>query len=91
MQIKLSRCEQETIVNYNAGETTATVYTRDRAVMRKLDSLVTEYSEVYRCVGITDIDKTYEIPKSYICYRKPRRITEKQRTNARELMKRINL
>ncbi len=30
--MKLSRYEQETVVNYNAGEQTAAVYTRDKAV-----------------------------------------------------------
>ncbi len=33
--MKLSRYGQETIVNYNAGEQTATVCTGDKAVMRK--------------------------------------------------------
>ena len=33
--MKLSRYEQETIANYNAGEQTAILYTRDKAVMRK--------------------------------------------------------
>ena len=36
----LSKYEQETVINFNAGEQTATVYTRDKAVMRKLDALV---------------------------------------------------
>lgn len=31
--MKQSRYEQETIVSYNAGEQTATIYTRDKAVM----------------------------------------------------------
>ncbi len=31
--MKLSRYEQETVVDYNAGEQTATPYTRDKAVM----------------------------------------------------------
>lgn len=31
--MKLSRYEQETIVNYNAGEQTATLYTRDKEVI----------------------------------------------------------
>ncbi len=47
--IKLSRYEQETIVNYNAGEQTATLYTRDKAVMRKLDTLVTDFPIHTRC------------------------------------------
>ena len=45
--MKLSRYEQETIVNYNAGEQTATLYTRDKAVMRKLDTLVADYPDTY--------------------------------------------
>ena len=41
--MKLSRYEQESILNYNAGEQTATLYTRDKAVMRKLDTLVANF------------------------------------------------
>ena len=43
--MKLSRYEQETIVNYNAGEQTATLYTGDKAVMRKLDTLVANFPD----------------------------------------------
>ena len=52
----LTRYEQETIINFNAGEQTATVYTRDRAVMRKLDRLVAEFPDTYKLTGQTDID-----------------------------------
>jgi len=38
--MKLTRYEQETIVNFNAEEPDAIVYTRDKAVMRQLDALV---------------------------------------------------
>ncbi|MDO4189757.1 MAG: hypothetical protein Q4D29_12300, partial [Lachnospiraceae bacterium] len=82
--------EQETIINFNAGEEMATVYTRDPAVIRKLDSLVIEFPEVYRCIRVTDIDKTYEMPKSSVSYRKPRRLSEEQRELARERMNKIN-
>jgi hypothetical protein len=41
--MKLSRYEQETVINFNAGEDTATLYTRDKAVMRKVDALVIEF------------------------------------------------
>ena len=87
---KLSRYEQETIINFNAGEEMATVYTRDPAVMRKLDALVIEFPEVYRCIGETDIDKTYEMPKLSVTYRKPRRLSEEQREQARQRMNAIN-
>ena len=51
----------------------ATVYTRDPAVMKELDTLVNDYPDTYRCTGISDIDKTYEMPKTAVSYRKPRR------------------
>ena len=89
--MKLSRYEQETGVNYNAGEQTATVYTRDKTVMRKLDTLVAEFPDIYKLTGQDDISKTYSFPKSYVNYRKPRRISKEQREQAREMMLKINL
>ena len=68
----------------------ATLYTRDSAVMRQLDTLVTEYPDIFKCIGETDIDKTYSMPKSRISYRKPRRISEEKRNQAREMMKALN-
>lgn len=43
--MNLTKYEQETVVNYNAGEQTATVYTADKAAMRRFDSLVATYSQ----------------------------------------------
>jgi len=88
--MKLTRYEQETIINFNAEEPDATVYTRDKAVMRKLDSLVTEFPDVFRCIGETDIDRTYLLPKSRVKYRKPRRISDAKREQARIKMMDIN-
>ena len=86
----LSKYEQETVINFNAGEHTAVVYTRDKAVMRKLDALVIAFPEVYKLVGETDIDKTYSMPKSCVSYRKPRRLSEKLREQRREMMQVLN-
>ncbi len=88
--MKLTRYEQETIINFNAGEQTATLYTRDPAIMRKVDALVIEYPDTYKCIGETDIDKTYEMPKSFVSYRKPRRLSEEQKNLARSRMVKIN-
>lgn len=38
-------------------------------------------------IGETDIDKTYEMPKSFVSYRKPRRLSEEQREAARDRIK----
>lgn len=47
--------------------------------MRKVDSLVTEFPEVYKCIDETDIDKTYSMPKQYISYRNSRRLSKQER------------
>ena len=88
--MKLTRYEQETIINFNAEEKTATVYTRDPAVMRRIDALVIEYPDTFKCIGGTDIDKTYEMPKSAITYRKPRRLSQEQRDASRRRIENIN-
>ncbi|MCI9439013.1 MAG: hypothetical protein HFH85_18045 [Lachnospiraceae bacterium] len=81
--LKISRYEQEAIVNYNAGEQTATVYTRDKAVMRKLDTLVADFLDTYKLTGQDEVSKTYSFPKSHVSYRKPRAASTEQRERAR--------
>ena len=58
--------------------------------MRKVDALVIEYPDTFKCIGETDIDKTYSMPKSFVTYRKPRRISEEQREAARERIMKLN-
>lgn len=89
--MKLSRYEQETVVNYNAGEQTATLYTRDKAVMRKLDTLVANFPDTYKLTGQDEISKTYSFPKSHVSYRKPRKLSVEQRKQAQERMNKINM
>lgn len=86
----LTKYEMETVVNFNAGEQTATVYTRDKSVMRRLDQLVENYPDTYKLLNQTDIDKTYSMPKSYVTYRKPRAVSDEQREQARQRMTKLN-
>lgn len=72
--MKLTRYEQETIINFNAADKTAELYTRDPVIIRQLDSLVTEYLDTFKCVGETDIDKIYVMPKTAVTYRKPKEL-----------------
>lgn len=88
--MKLSRYEQETIVSYNAGEQTATIYTRDKAVMRKLDTLVADFPDTYKLVKQDEVSKTYSFPKSFVSYRKPRAVSMEQREQARKKIGLIN-
>ena len=59
--------------------------------MRKLDTLVDEFPDIYKLTGQDKISKTYSFPKSYVNYRKPRRISKEQREQAREMMLKMNL
>lgn len=77
-------------INFNAQDQMATLYTRDPAVIRKVDALVIEFSDAFKCIGETDIDKTNEMPKSAVTYRKPRRLSEEQREAARNRLKQVN-
>jgi len=88
--MKLTRYEHETILNYNAGEQTATLYTRDKAVIRKLDMLVADFPNTYSLTKQDEVSKTYSFPKSYVSYRKPKKMSEEQRKQARERMQKIN-
>ncbi len=87
--MKLTREEQETIITFNAKDKNATIYTRDPTVMREVDSLVIGYPDVFKFVAMSDIDKTYEMPKTAISYRKPRRLSVEQREQARERIKKV--
>ncbi len=89
--MKLSGYERETIINFNAREKNATLYTRDRKVMKEMDALVSRYPDVYHLVSQTDIDKTYSFHKSCIKYRKPRTLSEAQREQKREQMKQVSI
>ena len=64
--MKLSKYEQETIINFNAKEKNATLYTRDRKVMKEMDLLASRYPDIYRLDSQTNIDKTYSFSKSCI-------------------------
>ena len=39
--------------------------------MRKLDTLVANFSDTYKLIKQDKVSKTYSFPKSYISYRKP--------------------
>ncbi len=88
--MKMTRYEQETIINFNAEEKSATLYTRDPAVIRRIDTLVNDYPDTFKCIGDTDIDKTYEMPKSAVTYRKTRRLSDDQREAARKRARGLN-
>lgn len=79
--MNLSLYEQETIVNFNEADSTASVYTHNRALIRQLDKLAQERP------GDCHREKTshdgkavdYIIPKAWIKVKPPRIASEAQK------------
>ena len=71
--MKLTKYEQETIINFNNDEQEASIYTASPQMMRKLDALAAAYPEHYQVVEQTEVSKTYSCEKHLINLRKPRK------------------
>ena len=86
--MKLSKHERETIINFNEAEPTASVYTHNKALRRKLDKLAEERPEDCRCVSESRGDQAgdYIVPKTWIKVRPPRKLvlTDEQREAMRD-------
>lgn len=83
--MKLSRYEQEVVINLNADEDEATVYTANPVWLRKMDKLNKEFPEVIRLKSWTEVSKTYILPKNLIRIGKPRILSEAQLKHLRGL------
>lgn len=83
--MKLTRYEQEVVINFNADEDMATVYSANSAWIRKMDSLVREFPDVFRVKRQTEISKTYEVPKKYVRIGRPRELSSAQKENMEKM------
>lgn len=83
--MKLSKYEQEVVINFNANESEATVYTANPTWMRKMDKLCKEFPEIIRLKSWTEISKTYILPKNLVRIGKPRILSEAQLRHLQEL------
>lgn len=79
--MNLSLYEQETIINFNEADSTAIVYTHNRALIRQLDKLAEERpSDCHREKTSHDgkaVD--YIIPKAWVKVKPPRIASEAQK------------
>ena len=85
----LSRYEMETVINFNAEEKTATVYTRDKSILRKIDALCARFPDTFKVIAEDSISRTYEVPKRLVKVAAPRVMSEAQK-EALEKMRRVN-
>ena len=81
----LTAYEKETIINYNEGEPTASVYTHNRALRRTLDKLAQERPDDCHIDKVSPdgaaTDST--VPKMWIKIRPPRIASEAQKVASR--------
>ena len=83
--MNLTRYEQEVVINLNADEEMATVYSANPAWIRKMDALVREFPDIFRIKRWIEISKTYEMPKKYIRIGRPRELSSTQRKNLEKM------
>ncbi len=94
--MQLTNYERETILNFNEGEATASVYTHSAALRRKLERLAKEHPEDCRLHQVSHDGQAAEfyIPKGWIKIIPPRKrspLTEEQKQQQREQLARARL
>ena len=93
--MSLTRYEQEVVINFNADDEMATVYSANPVWIRKMDALVKEFPDIFHVKRQTEISKTYEMPKKFVRIGKPRELSQAQRENLEKMqnvkMKNVNV
>ena len=80
--MKLTKYEQETIINYNQGEDVAYIYTCSKALMRHLEKVLNlEPTAIY------SYGREYECPKEWIRRpRKTKKLSESHKQKLRQVL-----
>ena len=76
----LTKCEMETIYNYNQEEPLASCYTMDRALIRRFDALAQKHKEI-TVLRADEGLREYTFPKKWIKVRAPKELSDEQREN----------
>ena len=88
----LSKYEQEVVINFNAGEEEADLYTANQAWIRKMDKLMEQNPEQFKLIKVDTcqreaVAKRYSFPKRFITIRSKdvkRDLTDEQRAELAE-------
>lgn len=81
MSAKLTNYERETIINFNEGEDTASIYTHKKSLRRRLEQLAQERPEKCRLHKVSHWGEAveYYVPKSWVKITPTRILTNAQR------------
>lgn len=89
--MSLTKYEQETIINFNEHERTASVYTHNKRLIHKLSENCKRHPDFFKLEKDDGQAKTFIIAKRYISIRTPResrKYTEEEKENIRERFQR---
>ena len=87
--MKLTKYEQETIINYNQEEDMAQIYTCDKNLIRKIDEHI-EKNHINYCIRRDEESATYSLPKKFVKVAFSRQLSEEQRKKLALRMKTMN-
>lgn len=88
--MQLTREERETVLRFDEASPTATVYTYNVSLMRRLGLLSRKFPSEFKLTQQDDTGAvTYEIPKKMISIRQP--VSEEQKQAARERALRLGI
>lgn len=77
--MKLINVERETVILFNEAEPTASVYTCNERIRRRLEELAEKGVEGINFVRSDDYSVTYTVPKKLIKISAPRQVSKEQR------------
>lgn len=80
--MSISRLEQETIINFNEAEPTASIYTHNGALKRKLAKLAAERpADVQHFRSFPEGAEEYTVPKRWVKVNASRILSEEQKAD----------
>lgn len=82
----LTKYEQETIINYNNEEKTASIFTYDKSLIRKLDKRLSDNADI-KLVRRGDDWAEYSLPKKWLKVSFPRQLSDEQRAEMANRMR----
>lgn len=82
--MKLTRAEQETIINFNEEEKTASVYTHNSSIRRRLDQLFKTRFDEMKLVRSSEDYAEYIVPKKWIKISPPKQMSDEFKEAARK-------
>lgn len=82
---KLPPAERETIITFSDETETANIYTYDKRLKRKLDTLCAKCEGFYEVSSSEDGAKDYVIPKRFVTIREPMSAERKEKLRKQAL------